>query len=88
MHPAGQFASTVWKCLESILPGQTISYGEVATLAGSEGVARAVGQVMKNNKLSLILPCHRVIRSNGSLGNYSSGGTTIKQWLLQHESNH
>ncbi|XP_011406174.1 PREDICTED: methylated-DNA--protein-cysteine methyltransferase-like [Amphimedon queenslandica] len=84
----GQFASKVWKCLERILPGQTISYGEVATLTGSEGAARAVGQVMKNNKLSLILPCHRVIRSDGSLGHYSSGGTTIKQWLLQHESNH
>lgn len=80
------FASKVWSCLEDVLPGQTISYGEVAKLVGSRGAAQAVGQVMKHNRLSLILPCHRVILADGSPGHYSSnGGTKTKEWLLKHE---
>lgn len=81
------FRSKVWCALESQVPfGQTVSYGELAALCGSPRASQAVGSAMRNNPLSLIVPCHRVIRSSGALGNYAGGKMNdTKVWLIDHE---
>ncbi|XP_031555379.1 methylated-DNA--protein-cysteine methyltransferase-like [Actinia tenebrosa] len=82
-----KFCCHVWKMLlEELHPGQTMSYGEVAKLAGNPKAARAVGMAMKSNPFSIIMPCHRVLSRDG-IGNYSSlNGVTTKRWLLEHEN--
>lgn len=67
--------------------GETAGYGEVAIMAGSPGAARAVGTAMSRNPVSLIIPCHRVIRADGSIGGYGNGsnGIRLKQQLLDLE---
>lgn len=74
----------VYNTLMSIQPGQTISYGELARLSGFPGGARFIGNTMAKNMFPIIIPCHRVIKSDGSIGNYSSG-TRLKEFLLYHE---
>lgn len=70
----------------SIPRGKTISYRELAEIAGSPNAARAVGNVMATNRLPLIVPCHRVVGTAGSLGGYSaSSGLTMKTRLLKLE---
>ncbi len=64
--------------------GETRSYGEVAELAGSPRAARAVGNAMHGNPFPVVIPCHRVIRSDGSPGGYG-GAEGIKEWLLRFE---
>jgi len=72
--------------LQQVPYASTVSYGELAVLAGSPHAARAVGRVMAGNPWPLIVPCHRVVASNGSLGGYSGGeGVPTKQWLLDFE---
>lgn len=84
----GSFTSTAQKVLtEKVLYGQTISYKNLAALCGNEKACRAVGMAMRNNPISFIVPCHRVITHSGHLGNYSGGHKNkIKQWLLTHEN--
>ena len=66
--------------------GQTVSYGTLAARAGSPGAARAVGNAMSRNRFPLIVPCHRVVGSGGTLGGYSApSGTEMKRLLLQLE---
>lgn len=65
--------------------GQTASYAELARRVGRPRAARAVGSVMARNPMSLVIPCHRVVRSDGSLGGYG-GGLGLKQQLLEMES--
>ena len=65
--------------------GKTITYKELAKKAGYPGAYRAVGSVMKMNPLAPTIPCHRVIKSDGSLGNYSNGGTRRKAEMLKAE---
>ncbi len=66
--------------------GETKSYGELAAMAGVRGAARAAGTCMAKNRIPLIIPCHRVILSDGRLGNYSAvGGKKIKAELLENE---
>jgi methylated-DNA-[protein]-cysteine S-methyltransferase len=79
------FQTKVWQALQKIPFGETISYSELATLAGHHKAARAVGSAMAANPLPLIIPCHRVIRSDATLGHYSLGGKAVKLYLLQHE---
>lgn len=67
-----------------IVPGTTISYGALAQRCGFAGAARFVGNVMAKNMFPVVYPCHRVIRSNGDIGNYS-GGAGIKEFLLEWE---
>jgi O-6-methylguanine DNA methyltransferase len=76
--------ATVYATLLTIPFGSTISYGELARRSGLGGAARFVGTTMAKNMVPIIIPCHRVIRSDGSLGNYS-GGTHIKKFLLELE---
>lgn len=66
--------------------GSVISYGELARIAGYSGAARAVGSVMAKNPFQLIVPCHRVVKSNNSMGQYSKGRrNNVKKWLLNFE---
>lgn len=79
-----EFQKNVWKALTSIPYGETGSYKDIAILIGNENAIRAVGNANGKNKVSIILPCHRIIGSNGKLTGYA-GGLWRKEWLLQHE---
>jgi methylated-DNA-[protein]-cysteine S-methyltransferase len=79
------FQREVWNELLRIPFGQTISYSELANRVNRPKACRAVGSANGKNPLCLIVPCHRVIASNASLGGYS-GGLERKRWLLQLES--
>ncbi len=79
------FQKHVWQALQAIPYGETVSYKTLAARAGAPGAARAVGSANGKNPLCLIIPCHRVIAADGSLGGYSSG-LHIKEWLLAHEA--
>ena len=81
------FEQAAWKLLQTIPPGQTRSYGWMAERLGKPGAARAIGQANGRNHLAIIVPCHRVIRSDGSLSGYG-GGVWRKRWLLDHEKEH
>ena len=83
----GSFCSTAQKVLaDQVLFGQTISYKSLASLCGNEQACRAVGMAMKNNPISIIVPCHRVIKHTGNVGNYHGGQKNkVKHWLLKHE---
>lgn len=79
------FQKNVWNELRRIPPGETRSYLEVAKLINAPTACRAVARANGANKLAIIVPCHRVINSNGELGGYG-GGVARKKWLLQHEN--
>ena len=64
--------------------GQVRTYTEVAGKAGNKRASRAAGNALHNNPIAIVVPCHRVLRSDGSLGGYG-GGLPVKEWLLQHE---
>ena len=74
----------VWRELTRIPYGQTRSYGEIADRLGRPGAARAVGRANATNRLPLVVPCHRVIAADGSLGGFN-GGLHLKERLLEHE---
>ena len=78
------FEHKIWRALSEIPYGETRSYKWMAERAGSPRAVRAAGQALGKNPLPIILPCHRVISADGSLGGYS-GGVAIKEWLLRHE---
>ena len=80
----GAFTLAVLQALRSIAPGTTTTYGALAHLAGRPGAARAVGQAVGSNPVPVIVPCHRVVASNGSLGGFSAG-LDRKRALLDHE---
>jgi len=78
------FQKRVWQALRHIPAGTTISYGELARRIGEPAAVRAVGAANGANPVALIVPCHRVIGSNGTLTGYG-GGLERKAWLLKHE---
>ncbi|NIW23093.1 MAG: methylated-DNA--[protein]-cysteine S-methyltransferase [Gammaproteobacteria bacterium] len=78
------FQRRVWKGLTEIPYGQVISYGELAHRIGMPGAARAVGQANGKNPIPIVIPCHRVIAADGTIGGFSSG-LAIKRQLLAHE---
>lgn len=78
------FTEKVLKAVVGIRRGKTLSYAEVARRAGSPGASRAVGSILKAN-YDPAVPCHRVIRSDGSLGQYNRGGTRAKARKLRAE---
>ena len=80
------FEKKVWNILRTIPAGETRSYGWMAQQLEKPGASRAVGQANGRNQLAIIIPCHRVIRSDGSLSGYG-GGVWRKRWLLDHEQN-
>ena len=85
MAPDGtEFQCRVWQVLQDIPDGTAISYRELADRVGSPRAFQAVGQANGRNPLPILIPCHRVIASNGTLGGYS-GGVERKRYLLQRE---
>ncbi len=81
------FQKEVWQVLKKIPYGQTMSYGEVAREIGRPKAARAVGAACGANPISLVIPCHRVLGTNGDLTGFG-GGLAWKRWLLSLESRH
>lgn len=79
------FQLKVWRALLTIPFGETWSYGQLAKKIGSAKAVRAVGMANSRNKIAILVPCHRVIGSNGALTGYA-GGIENKKWLLEHES--
>ena len=81
-----EFQQKVLSTLKTITYGKTVSYSELAKLAGNPNAARAIGAVMAQNPLPLIIPCHRVIKADGTAGLFSAaGGTTTKTRMLDLE---
>ncbi len=78
------FQDRVWRALRSIPAGATRSYGEIARAIGRPTAARAVGAANGRNPVALVVPCHRVVGSDGALTGYA-GGVERKRWLLAHE---
>lgn len=78
------FQKQAWQELCKIPYGQTISYGEQAAKIGNKNKCRAIGMANGSNPISIVIPCHRVIGSKGSLTGFA-GGLDRKQWLLEHE---
>ncbi len=86
--PVEQAGSTwfqsAWKVMREVPAGSTISYRELATRVGDAGNARVAGFACARNQIVLVVPCHRIVRSGGSLGDYYYG-LDVKSWLLRHE---
>lgn len=86
LNPEGSdFQKTVWKQLEQIPYGKTLSYLDLSKQLGDVKAIRAVANANGKNPLWIVVPCHRVIGSDGSLTGYA-GGLHRKQWLLEHEN--
>lgn len=84
IYEGTEFEKSVWNALTSIAYGKTVSYKDIAVLINNEKAVRAVGSANGKNKLSILIPCHRIIGSNGKLTGYA-GGLWRKEWLLHHE---
>lgn len=78
------FSAAVLTALRAVPAGSLTSYGRLAEAAGRPGSARAVGGAVGANPLPVVVPCHRVVAGDGSLGGFS-GGLDVKRWLLAHE---
>lgn len=88
LNPKGTpFQKQVWKLLEQIPFGKTISYLDLSKQIGDVKAIRAVANANAKNPLWIVIPCHRVIGTNGSLTGYA-GGLHRKEWLLNHEKPH
>ena len=79
-----EFQQRVWRVIGDIPYGQTISYKQLAESSGNAAAVRAAGTICGLNRLILLIPCHRVLKSDGSVGSYLYG-TKIKESLLRHE---
>jgi methylated-DNA-[protein]-cysteine S-methyltransferase len=85
LAPAGtDFQQSAWHALRGIPFGETVSYGEQAAAMGDRRKARAVGAANGRNPIPIVVPCHRVVGSNGHLTGFA-GGIEVKAWLLDHE---
>jgi methylated-DNA-[protein]-cysteine S-methyltransferase len=85
LAPGGTpFQAEVWRTLRDVPYGETITYAELARRVGRPGHFRAVGSANGRNPISIIIPCHRIVGSDGSLTGYG-GGIERKRWLLDHE---
>ena len=83
-QPGAAFSQAAWKTMRKIAPGKTWSYSDLAAKAGSPAAVRAAGSACANNAIMLVVPCHRVVKTGGALGNYAYG-VEKKQWILRHE---
>ncbi|MFZ1528185.1 MAG: methylated-DNA--[protein]-cysteine S-methyltransferase [Ferruginibacter sp.] len=86
-QPGTDFQQKVWAELCKIKEGSTISYHELSRRLGNVKAIRAAGTANGKNNIAIIVPCHRVIGSNGTLVGYA-GGIWRKKWLLEHEAKH
>ncbi len=78
------FQNKVWNELLKVPYGNTASYKDIAKACGNPKAVRAVGGANHNNRIAIIIPCHRIVGSNGKLTGYA-GGLWRKEWLLRHE---
>uniref|UniRef100_UPI000EB3891F methylated-DNA--[protein]-cysteine S-methyltransferase n=1 Tax=Pedobacter schmidteae TaxID=2201271 RepID=UPI000EB3891F len=85
--PGNDFTQSVWKTLQEIPYGTTCSYKEQAEMMKNPKAIRAIASTNGRNRLAIIIPCHRVIGSNGSMTGYA-GGIDKKKWLLKFEKSH
>ena len=85
MNEEGIFKEKVYALAKQIPKGKVVTYGQLARLAGSPKAARAVGMCMKTNPNAPIVPCHRVVASDGKLTGYSAGGVSVKKAMLEKE---
>ncbi|MGA0876265.1 MAG: methylated-DNA--[protein]-cysteine S-methyltransferase [Candidatus Nanopelagicaceae bacterium] len=83
-QPGEKFSQSAWKAMRKVSPGKTISYSELAKRAGSADAVRAAGSACARNLIALVVPCHRIVKTGGALGNYAYG-LPVKEWLLRHE---
>lgn len=81
---ASPFIAKTWHAISAIPFGKTLTYAELARKAGNQKAVRATGTACGKNNIPLIVPCHRVVKSDGTIGEYAYG-TKIKQFLLEHE---
>ncbi len=88
LDPQGtNFQKLIWQQLEKIPFGEVVSYREIANIIGNPKACRAVGSANGKNPIAIIIPCHRVVGSDGSLTGYG-GGLWRKEWLIKHEKGH
>jgi methylated-DNA-[protein]-cysteine S-methyltransferase len=83
-QPGGPGRQRLWELMRAVPPGSTVSYAELAARAGQPRAPRAAGAACAANLIAPVIPCHRVLRSDGSLGGYYYG-LPCKRWLLDHE---
>jgi methylated-DNA-[protein]-cysteine S-methyltransferase len=83
-QPGAPFSQAAWKAMRRVKAGKTMSYADLADRAGSPAAVRAAGSACAKNAIVLVVPCHRIVKTGGSLGNYAYG-LAKKEWLLRHE---
>lgn len=83
-QPGGDFSQAAWAAMRKIKVGTTESYADLAYRAGSPAAVRAAGSACAKNKIAIVIPCHRIIKSGGAIGAYG-WGVNKKIWLLRHE---
>jgi methylated-DNA-[protein]-cysteine S-methyltransferase len=83
-QPGAAFSQAAWKAMRKIPAGKVWSYADLANRAGSPDAVRAAGSACARNLIAPIVPCHRVVKTGGALGNYGYG-LEVKGWLLRHE---
>lgn len=87
MNGVPEFHRRVYDAARTILPGKTLSYGDIARQVGVPGAARAVGQALGRNPFPIVVPCHRVLAAGGKIGGFSAqGGVATKRRMLAIES--
>ncbi|GIG37019.1 methylated-DNA--[protein]-cysteine S-methyltransferase [Cellulomonas pakistanensis] len=84
-QPGGPFQQRAWSAMRAVPPGSTVTYAELAAAAGSPTAVRAAGSACARNLVAPFVPCHRVLRSGGTLGGYYFG-LDVKRLLLAHEA--
>lgn len=82
---AGEFLTHVWQVMSEIKPGEPITYTELASRANAPLAIRAAASACAKNKVALFIPCHRIIKSDGTVGQFAYG-SPIKKFLLEHEA--
>ncbi|MFD1150456.1 methylated-DNA--[protein]-cysteine S-methyltransferase [Saccharothrix hoggarensis] len=82
---AGEFTARAWDALRTVPAGKPISYADYALLAGRPAAVRAAATACARNAATLFVPCHRVVRTGGAIGDFR-WGVDVKRWLLNHEA--
>ena len=84
-QPGAPFSQAAWKAMRRVKAGKTLSYSDLADRAGSPAAVRAAGSACAKNAIVLVVPCHRIVKTGGALGNYAYG-LNKKEWLLRFEA--
>lgn len=84
-QPGAPFTQAAWKEMRRVKGGKVLSYADLAARAGSPAAVRAAGSACAKNAIALVVPCHRIVKTGGALGNYAYG-LSKKEWLLRHEN--